>query len=130
MGDLYYGTTCAYLYCFHSAFIGQELTELAREIANYDLAFVKLKQENPRNYLKIYGQTVLNLLGRSENPGLLEGKYYQETLMLSYHLEANDLYGLCALFLNKLYLCYLFGQYEQAIENANQAQKYLGGATA
>ncbi|MFN7338805.1 MAG: hypothetical protein ACK5TF_03710, partial [bacterium] len=44
MGDLYYGTTCAYLYCFHSAFIGQELTELAREIANYDLAFVKLKQ--------------------------------------------------------------------------------------
>ncbi|MCE2671100.1 MAG: AAA family ATPase [Microcystis sp.] len=130
MGDLYYGTTCAYLYCFHSAFIGQELTELAREIANYDLAFVKLKQENPRNYLKIYGQTVLNLLGRSENPGLLEGQYYQETLMLSYHLEANDLYGLCALFLNKLYLCYLFGQYEQAIENANQAQNYLGGATA
>ncbi len=33
--------------CFIIAFIGQELTELAREIANYDLAFVKLKQENP-----------------------------------------------------------------------------------
>ncbi|MGV2390776.1 MAG UNVERIFIED_CONTAM: hypothetical protein LVR29_29010 [Microcystis novacekii LVE1205-3] len=94
------------------------------------MAFVKLKQENTRNYLKIYGQTVLNLLGRSENPSRLEGQYYQETVMLPYHLEANDLYGLCALFVNKLYLCYLFGQYEQAIENANQAQNYLGGATA
>lgn len=37
MGDLYYGTTCAYLYSFHSAFVGKELAQLASEIEAYKL---------------------------------------------------------------------------------------------
>jgi predicted ATPase/GAF domain-containing protein/tRNA A-37 threonylcarbamoyl transferase component Bud32 len=129
-GDLYYGTTCAYLYSFHSAFVGQELTELASEIAAYDLAVSKLKQQSTLNYLKIYGQAVLNLMGRAENPYRLIGESYHEEIMLPLHLEANDRYALCALYVNKLFLCYLFGEYHQAVDNATVAQQYLDGATA
>nr|WP_319423567.1 serine/threonine-protein kinase PknK [Pleurocapsa sp. FMAR1] len=67
MGDLYYGTTCAYIYSFHSAFAGKELTQIASEIAVYDRAFNKLQQQNTLNYLKIYGQAVLNLMGCSQS---------------------------------------------------------------
>ncbi|MGK7949248.1 MAG: AAA family ATPase [Xenococcaceae cyanobacterium] len=130
MGDLYYGTTCAYLYSFHSAFVGQELSELVSEIAAYDLALTKLKQQNTLNYLKIYGQSVLNLLGQSENPCYLQGKFYDEAIMLNLHRETGDRYALCALYVNKLFLCYLFGNYDQARANALQAQQYLDGATA
>jgi PAS domain S-box-containing protein len=130
MGDLYFGTTCAYLYCFHSAFVGQDLRELSQEIANYALSLHKLKQENTLNYLKIYGQTVLNLLGQGDNPCHLIGEYYHEEIMSPQHLAANDLYALCASSVNKLYLCYLFGRYDLAKENAEKAQQYLGGATA
>ncbi|MEN9565408.1 MAG: hypothetical protein RLZZ69_604, partial [Cyanobacteriota bacterium] len=130
MGDLYYGTTCAYIYSFHSAFVGKELTQLAAEIAAYDRVFSKLKQQNTLNYLKIYGQTVLNLMGCAQTPSCLLGELYDEEAMLTMHQSANDRYALCALYVNKLYLCCLFGEYHQAVANANQAQEYLDGATA
>lgn len=130
MGDLYYGTTCAYLYSFHSAFVGKELANLAAEITAYTHAFSKLKQQNTLNYLKIYGQAVLNLLGGSENAYFLQGELYDESIMIPQHQSANDRYALCALYVNKLYLCCLFGEYHQAVANANQAQEYLDGATA
>lgn len=50
--------------------------------------------------------------------------------MIPQHQSANDRYALCALYVNKLYLCCLFGEYHQAVANANQAQEYLDGATA
>jgi PAS domain S-box-containing protein len=130
MGDLYYGTTSAYIYSFHSIFVGQELAELASEIAAYDRALRKLKQQNTINYLKIYGQAVLNLMGRAENSCRLIGESYHEETMLPLHLAANDRYALCALYVNKLHLCYLFGEYHQAVDNATKAQPYLDGATA
>jgi predicted ATPase/GAF domain-containing protein/tRNA A-37 threonylcarbamoyl transferase component Bud32 len=130
MGDLYYGTTCAYLYSFHSAFVGKELTQLAAEIAAYDRALSKLKQQNTLNYLKIYGQTVSNLRGCSQSPCSLLGELYDESIMLPLHQSANDRYALCALYVSKLYLCCLFGEYHQAVANANKAQEYLDGATA
>ncbi len=130
MGDLYYGTTCAYIYSFHSAFVGKELTQLASEIAVYDRAFGKLKQQNTLNYLKIYGQAVLNLIGCDQSSYRLTGELYDESMMLPLHQSANDRYGLCALYFNKLHLCYLFGEYEEAVVNAIKAQEYLDGATA
>ncbi|MGB5715285.1 MAG: serine/threonine-protein kinase PknK, partial [Waterburya sp.] len=130
MGDLYYGTTCAYLYSFHSAFVGQDLSELGSEIAAYDLTLRKLKQKNTLNYLRIYGQTVLNLLGQSENLCDLQGTFYDEAIMVNLHRETGDRYALCALSFNKLFLCYLFEKYHQAVANAQQAQQYLDGATA
>ncbi len=130
MGDLYYGTTCAYLYCFHSAFVGKELTQLASEITVYDRALAKLKQQNTLNYLKIYGQAVLNLIAPSEKPYRLLGELYDESIMLPLHQSANDRYGLCALYVNKLHLCCLFGKHHQAVKNAIKAEQYLDGATA
>jgi len=129
-GDLYYGATCAYLYSFHSIFVGKELAKLASDITIYSEALSQLKQENTLNYNKIYGQAVLNLMDRAENPCRLIGDFYDEAVMLPLHLKANDRYALCALYVNKLHVCYLFQDYYQAVENAAKAEQYLDGATA
>ena len=130
MGDLYYGTTCAYIYCFHSAFAGKELTQLASDIAIYDRALDKLKQQNTQNYLKIYAQAILNLITPAPNPCDLTGELYDRSAMLPLHQSANDRYALCALYVNQLYLSYLFGEYDLAVANALSAKQYLDGATA
>jgi predicted ATPase/GAF domain-containing protein len=130
VGDLYYGTTCVYLYTFHAAFSGQELSTLALEIAVYDANLGKLQQEKTLNYLKIYRQTVLNLLGQSAEPNAFQGEFPAEQEMLSLYHQTGDRYGLCALYVNKLYLCYLFGDYAQGLENASLAKQYLDGAIA
>jgi predicted ATPase/GAF domain-containing protein/tRNA A-37 threonylcarbamoyl transferase component Bud32 len=130
MGDLYYGTTCAYLYLFQAAFVGKELTQLASEAIVYHRVFHRLQQQNTLNYLNIYSQAINNLRGQASIPYRLQGEFYDEAMMQPLHQSVNDRYGLCALYVNKLHLCFLFGEYDQAVENATQAQQYLDGATS
>lgn len=130
MGDLYYGTTCAYLYAFHSIFAGKELTELGAEITAYELALSKLQNQNTLNYIRIYGQVLLNLTGASQQPCSLIGDFYHEEVTLPIHLRENDRYALCALSVTELYLCYLLEDYDQAINKATIAEEFLDGATA
>ncbi|MGL5836152.1 MAG: AAA family ATPase [Waterburya sp.] len=129
MGDLYYGTTCVYLYAFHATFSGQELSALATEIATYAANLDKLQQQKTLNYLRLYNQTVLNLIGQAA-PCCLDGEAAEEAGMLSQYLATGDRYGLCAFYVNKLFLCYSFGDYHQGIANAQAAQQYLDGAIA
>jgi tetratricopeptide (TPR) repeat protein len=72
----------------------------------------------------------LNLLGRSENPSRLIGDAYNEEQWLPLAIQANDRLGIHLLYLNKLILCYLFGEEHQAIQNAVRAEQYLDGVTA
>jgi predicted ATPase len=50
--------------------------------------------------------------------------------MLPLHQQANDRYAIFNLFFNKLRLCYLFDNYQQAVETATMAEQYLDGGTA
>jgi predicted ATPase/signal transduction histidine kinase/tRNA A-37 threonylcarbamoyl transferase component Bud32 len=111
-------------------FSGQELTELERDISNYSTVLDRFKQKTALSWHQIYWQATLNLLGRVEQPCLLLGEAYNEEKMLPVHLEANDRTGLQNFYLQKLILCYLFGEYHQALANAKQAEEYLNGVTS
>ena len=130
MGDFYFGSTCIYLYTFHSIYSGNELPKLVGDIRPYADTIRQLKQLNTLNYFNIYCQVVSNLIGEAEDPRLLVGNIYDEQQMIPQHLEANDRYALCAVYVNKLCLCYWFYDYQQAVKNAEEAFKYLDGATA
>ena len=129
-GDLEYAAWAAFFHCYSSYYIGKELTALEREMAFYSEAISQLKQENQLNYNKIYRQAVLNLLGKSENPCLLVGEAYDESKMLPVELQKNDKTALCYLYIHKMILCYLFHKYEQAVENAVAAEKYINSILA
>ncbi|HEY9851876.1 MAG TPA: AAA family ATPase [Leptolyngbyaceae cyanobacterium] len=128
-GELEFASYAAMNKSQYSYFSGVELTELERDIANYNNALAQLKQQAVLNWNLIHRQAVLNLLGEAKNPCELSGTAYNEEKLLPLHLEANDRTGLHFFYLHKSILCYLFGSSDRALANAEQAEIYLDGAT-
>ncbi|MFZ1025018.1 MAG: ATP-binding protein, partial [Limnoraphis robusta] len=117
----------AFDYCFNSFSVGCELIDLEKEFIAYNEILVKLKIENSLIWLKLYLQIVFNLLGKAEDPTQLLGEFYNEQRFLALQIESSDRQGLFLLYLNKLILCYLFENYQDAVKNATVAEPYLDG---
>ncbi len=128
-GDLEYAGYCAYIYPVHSFWLGKELEILEKDFSIYVDSLKKIKQQVAFYWSSIYYQTVLNLQGKSENLYNLIGTAYDEETMLITHQKANDLYTINHLFVNKLFISYLFYDYDQALKNAEMAEQSLGGVT-
>lgn len=127
-GDLEYAAYAACVYSYHSYVLGNDLTTVEREMAMYSHTLSQLGQETAFYYNQLNRQVVLNLMGRAEDKCSLIGESYDETKMLPLHLEANA-QNLCrSLYFYKLVLCYLFQNYQQALENAKLAEKYSDSA--
>ncbi|BAZ15685.1 multi-sensor signal transduction multi-kinase [Calothrix sp. NIES-4071] len=122
-GDLEYAGHAAVNRYQYAYFAANELTLLSREIASVNDA-LKFKQAANSNHLATLQQVVLNLTSQVEKPYNLVGVYNEETT-LPLQLAANDRIGLHFFYLHKVILCYLFGEYEQAVVNAEQAGVYL-----
>ncbi|MFN6449320.1 MAG: PAS domain S-box protein, partial [Nostoc sp. DedSLP05] len=129
-GEFEYAGYAAYHVCYHSFFIGEELTQLEQKTATYSKAIGQIRRENPSNWIALLWQTILNLLDRSENPSRLIGRVYDEEQALSHAIAAKDGTGIHYFYLNKLILCYLFGEYHQAAQTAVLARQYLEEVTA
>ncbi|MBD2465550.1 AAA family ATPase [Oscillatoria sp. FACHB-1407] len=115
--------------CYYPFYAGQELTELEQQTAIYRKATHQIRRETPATWLAMLQQTILNLRGQSETPSRLVGGLYDEEQALSWTIAAKDGTGLHFFYLNKLILCYLFGEYEQAAKTATLAEPYLNTAT-
>ena len=125
IGDLEFASYAIYTYSYHAYYIGQELTDLEKEYSRYGNAIRQIKQDRVYQWNEIYRQTILNLQGYVQEPLRLIGEAYDEEKMLPIHLESNDAAGLLEIYLCKLQLCYLFGDFTQANENASKAKNYL-----
>ena len=130
-GDLEFAAYCVCFACQHSYVIGKELTALALEMETYGTAIEKIGQGQAAAfyYHKIFQQLVLNLIGNGENKTSLVGDAYNEEKLLPLHFEANDRNAINYVFLSKLILCYLFGDFLQAAKNAERTEEYLDGVT-
>ena len=128
-GDLEYVGYAAKHKCNYSYFCGEELEKIEEEMTNYSHVLKQVKQESALTWINIFHQVVLNLMGKNENPCNLIGDAYNEQKILPVQIEGNDRTGLHYFYLHKLILCYLFGEYNQAIKNAQLASQYLDGVT-
>lgn len=129
-GDLEYVSHCAFVYCYYSYLTGKELNNLAEEMASYSKILKQIKQQRNLALNELYRQAVLNLLGKSKHPCQLNGEAYQEAEMFPLHLKAGDSSVLHRVHLEKLILCYLFQDYQQALEHSQEAEKYLQSVEA
>lgn len=127
-GDLEYAAYSACVYSYHSYVLGKELATVEREMAMYSHTLSQLKQETAFYYNQLNRQVVLNLMGRAEDTCRLIGESYDEVKMLPLHLEANAQNICRSLYFYKLVLCYLFQDYQQALENAKSAEEYSDSA--
>jgi PAS domain S-box-containing protein len=116
-------TKCQYLY-----FLSQELTELDQIMAEYNNSLIKLQQTASLSWNQVCHQAVLNLIYPTENPCCLTSDCFDEDNFLEWHLTAQAGLGLHYFYNHKLILCILFEDYEQGLENAQQAELYLASA--
>jgi predicted ATPase/signal transduction histidine kinase len=124
-GDIEYAAYNLLQYSCSAYYSGKELTVLEREIARNRDAIDKIKQKKPLNYIEIYWQSILNLLGKSENSCILKGEAYDEHIKLPVYQQTNDQVGFAYIYLNKFLLCYWFEKYSEAIDHIAIAEKYL-----
>ncbi|MGD1805960.1 trifunctional serine/threonine-protein kinase/ATP-binding protein/sensor histidine kinase [Dapis sp. BLCC M126] len=111
-------------------FMGDNLSDVKREIASSSHALATMNQENALVAHQAFQQAVLNLLGESETPWELIGTAYNETESVPLKIAANHRTALNLFYMNKLILCYLFELIPQAVENAALAESYLDGIVA
>jgi predicted ATPase/GAF domain-containing protein len=130
VGDLAYTGYCAFEYSAHAYYAGQPLLELAEEVANFNKALGKLKQKTTFVWTAIYHQSILNLIGKAEEPTQLIGETYDERIQIPLHQAASDRVGFVNLLTNKLVLSYLFEDYSLALDCAAQALPYLDAITS
>ena len=128
-GEFEFASYCAFSLCYCPFFTGQELTELEQQTALYRKATHQIRRETASTWLSMLQQTILNLRGQSENPSRLVGDIYDEDQALSWAIAVKDGTGVHYFCLNKMILCYLFEEYEQAAKTATLAEPYLSAAT-
>ncbi|NES21125.1 MAG: AAA family ATPase [Symploca sp. SIO3E6] len=126
-GDLESASFATLDYCSHSFVTGKNLTDLEREISKYSGFAKDFKQRMVFDLNELNHQTVLNLSRTSDNPTLLLGNACDEEKILLNYKQDNDLSYLAFFYINKLFLCYLFGDYDHAVRIAAQAETYLDG---
>ncbi|OZH51935.1 hypothetical protein AFK68_27635, partial [Hydrocoleum sp. CS-953] len=128
-GDLEYGTYCIIFHSIHSYFAGVPLDKLELEIENYSNSIKQLKQDNNYYYSKIFHQAILNLLEDAENPELLSGSAFNEEKFIPFYENINDQYALFQIYLNKLILSYLLGNFQKAKHYEVLGLEYIDGVT-
>ncbi|NEO52298.1 MAG: AAA family ATPase [Okeania sp. SIO3B5] len=128
VGDLEFAGYAIAFYSFYSYLSGTELSGLAEEMSANSKALERIKKTTPKNWIDIYRQIVDNLLGRSQNPCVIVGKAYNEEKMLPLRKQANDLTTQSYLYVPRVFLCYLFQDWDGAFDSLENAEKCLGGA--
>ncbi|MBE9205867.1 AAA family ATPase [Nostoc sp. LEGE 06077] len=108
----------------YSYWSGRELIALSEEMEAYRQVIRQVKQEATLKYHECYQQTILNLLGASEIPYLLAGEVFNATQVLPHLQATHNRVGLFHVSLSQAILCYLFGEYEQAWEQATVAEQH------
>ncbi len=107
---------------FHSAF---QLDKLTIEMKNTHQSLLSFGFNSSQYWHDICWQTALNFHQECDDPSLLVGEAYNETIMLSKHQSSQDHSTLFLLYFNKLLLSYYFNDYQQAMEFAKEAKTHL-----
>lgn len=129
LGDLATAATSLAAHSFYAWSTGTPLSALAEIMATAAAKIAALNQQSVLHWHQLGWQLVLNLMGNSSNPRVLDGNVYDRQLTLPLHEQANDTASLFTFHVLQLYLCYQFADYEQALTHAKAATHYRMGST-
>ncbi len=124
-GDVEYASYCEMAYSAFLFSTGYNLAETKKlQQPHYDL-LKKLNLEFSTNFLGIWRQTGLNLLGESLEATLLVGESFNEEDKLPEFQKTNSLTLMFSTHINKAMLFYLFGNFSAALEQCNSAINHI-----
>lgn len=125
VGDLEFACHGANFYCDHLLFVGNNLEFVHNQQKQYIDFIAQYQQEHPLNLIKICAQFVEILVNESVVKNLT-GTMLDEEKSLRQLLQVNNRISVFNIYLYKAWLCYLFKDYPQAIENTRIALEYSG----
>ncbi len=112
---------CHSLYRFHAGdsidICMPRCIEQADVIASYNQPMTILQNA-------IMVQAIANLAGESTQPHILKGQYYNVERA---HLASQDNTTLFKVHYFSMYLSYIFGNFQDAVDHANKAERYIEG---
>jgi histidine kinase len=114
-GEHEFATHAGMAYCYHSFLVGVDLEDLISQCQKFVEAIQSINQKGSTYLLNLFHQVTLNLLGLNTSPISLTGEAYNEVETLKRHERINDRQGIFANFFLRAQLCYLFGEYDQAV---------------
>ena len=118
VGDIQYSSQAATHYVMVYFQVGLPLPPVANDFESFSKQLKKYSQDNIRNVLILYGQTVFNFQGRSTDPLVLTGEAMDEDQFMKECKQKKAVNNSnCARFM-KMILAYFFEEYELAVENA------------
>ncbi|MBR8841000.1 MAG: GAF domain-containing protein, partial [Stigonema ocellatum SAG 48.90 = DSM 106950] len=121
-GDIEYAGYATMHLCHHSLWVGEYLPEVNRKQEKYiQIAGKEITQEFCREFGSIWKQLTDNLLNLGKDRVHLIGESFNEHERLPQLIHDNSHNPLVAIYVSKLILHYLYGEYSQSLENANLA---------
>ncbi|MFH1194847.1 MAG: GAF domain-containing protein [bacterium] len=125
-GNLEYTYYSAIHFCSYLFFTGDSLEYLRQRQKEYLEKTDTLRLEFHSSFLRIWGQTILNLQS-STNPRQLVGDILNIYDSLPLWKAQNNLTLVFSAICSQVFLNYLFGDYRNAIELAKAGEEYISG---
>ncbi|MDF3818946.1 AAA family ATPase [Leptospira sp. 96542] len=118
-GDLQYAAYSLNNLHFQALLKRDNLDELYKSQIKYDSSMLSLKQHHAYQVYRLNLQYVTNLRGETENPLLLNGKYFSESETVKEWLDSKNANALFDYYLCKLRLEYFLGDLGEALHYAD-----------
>jgi len=124
-GDIDYAYYNAFHHTTYLLFSGNLVTTIYdQQITHLQMVEAKKLQHHALCY-QIWMQITANLLGQSQaSPERLQDKHFDETEMVPYLSETNNVFLLFSVYIGKVMLAYLFKQYDTAVEAGQIGEQY------
>ena len=116
-GNLEFAGYCITEYCDRKMLIVEDLNLVEKETGKYLQSSQKSQLEYTVHYISLQRQAALNLCGTTVDPCHLIGDSFNELKTLLILIEAKSFFLVYLVYHAKVMLNFLFGNYEEALEN-------------
>jgi predicted ATPase/signal transduction histidine kinase len=127
-GDIEHACHCAVFYCNHLFFCGESLVNSIDQQNKFFKIIKSYNIENNIIHLSIWYQVAINLQSKTPTPYILSGDKFDKDSTLKSLYDSNNGLLIFQAHLANLILYILFKKYDQAIQNAELAEKYSENA--
>ncbi|MEO8821034.1 MAG: adenylate/guanylate cyclase domain-containing protein [Ginsengibacter sp.] len=123
-GDNEYASYAAHNIVYQFFIMGYPLAELSKKAESLELKIEKFQQDLTLRRLRLFHQSILNLVEETEKPDVLSGKIFDESEMDNAEVTKNNEIYFQNLYLQKLQLALIFNLTDNARKYAPLAEKY------
>ena len=123
-GDFEYASWNLHIYATINSLFGTELTAFEREISRHNHLLKDMNQESVRTMNFLVWQSVLGLMGRTDDPLKIKGEMFDEDVTVPQWIEGNNRPTLAVFYIAKMFLYFLFNDSAQSITYSSFYSKY------